>query len=124
MGIIRDYKCKCGYKATIFEGVGMMGCNRTMIAQFFPDEAEIFEQLYQNRQISSYVLKNVTVSCMTCKKIESVACFTYKTNSDTKIHIKDKCVDCGNKMNVVNEENITCPKCGLAMNYVDAGVWD
>ena len=98
MGEIRELLCKCGYKKQIFLGAGIQGYNRMAIARYFSKEAVEFKELYEAGKVKSFILKNVTVSCKQCRKIESVACFVYKTEFQDKKYIKDSCTDCGNKM--------------------------
>ena len=124
MGKIRDYSCKCGYQKRIFAGAGLNGCNRNAIGQIFP-EAVDFELKRQNGEVLTYQLANTIVICESCKKIESVSCFSYQTNAGEMFFYKNECSECGKTVQQIkNEEAVPCPKCGQQMTYTENGNWD
>lgn len=125
MGEIRNYSCSCGYQKKIFAGAGLNGCNLNAIKRFFPEESERFEKERQAKRVQSYLLRNAIIKCPNCKKIETVPCFEYQTTEGTITFMNEKCPDCGACVDrVEDDENVTCPECGLKMNYNKTGEWD
>ena len=125
MGEIRVYSCKCGYQKKIFAGAGLNGCNRNAIKQIFPEEAIGFEQKRQAGAVLSYRLANTIVACASCKKLESVSCFSYQMQSGEMFFYKKECSECGKTVQrIKDEECVPCPECGLQMTYTQNGNWD
>lgn len=125
MGEIREYICSCGYHKMIFAGAGINGCNLDAIKCFFPEEVTSFLEAKEAGKIEAYLLGNAIVECSNCKNLESVPCFSYQTEEETKICIKPDCPVCGSTVNrVEDEEHVKCPKCSLPMKYSETGDWD
>lgn len=125
MGEIRDYSCSCGYQKRIFVGAGLNGCNLNAMKHVFPHESEIFEQERQAGKVWTYLLSNTIVICLHCKKLESVPCFTFQTDSEIHSFYKKECSECGGPViRIEDEEFVPCPECGLKMMYSKSGRWD
>lgn len=125
MGEIRDYSCSCGYQKRIFAGAGLNGCDVNAIKLFFSRESVLFEQKRLAGGVKSYRLANTIVSCSHCKKIDSVPCFSYQTDSEIHSFYKKECSECGGPViRIEDEEFVPCPECGLKMMYSKSGRWD
>lgn len=125
MGDIRKYFCKCGYEKELFAGGGLGGCNVSHIAKFFPEEVKAFQKERNEGRVRQYIMENEISYCERCQDIYALPVFSYKRKDGYTCRFASACPVCGGSVvQMEDEENIACPKCGKKMEYMVMGDWD
>lgn len=123
MGDIVHFSCDCGYSKELFLGGGMMSCNRMQISRFFPQEMSEFIKEYENGEIGSYCMETELAICKNCNELEAVEVFRY-TNKKGLQEFYKECKCCNNKVQIIKEDNVVCPKCEAILKKQIVGHWD
>lgn len=125
MGDIRRYSCDCGYTTELFFGAGMGAFNMRGVKALFPREAGYIEEMSVAGKKVSFCTYNEIAHCPRCKSIFSVSGLTYNCEGDGETKVfQSKCETCGGDIDIIQETELSCPKCGRKMEGSVVGHWD
>lgn len=124
MGQIIERICNnCGYTKKFLEGSGLNGVNlRVIRTKFQESKIEEFFELYNNKNVSDFILTQETGHCSKCKDLETENVLTYTLTNGFTIKIHSQCPKCGDKL--IYSKELVCPICGNRLDSIDKGLWD
>ena len=113
MGVVKKYKCSCGYEVQLYTGSGLNSANKALVEKMFPKESKVYKKLY---------LEEVIAYCEECKELKNTGALVI-TEGEKRKYILKECTVCGREMTHIKDE-VRCPKCKKIMIYEDIGIWD
>lgn len=119
MGTVKLYRCPgCGYEEQLFPGCGMGAKNMNIVKNLVPED--ILSGFDKN---GDFLIGNLGAVCTRCKKLLTVADFTYDCGGGKKRYIAP-CPDCGGEVVPIGSGAVKCPRCGSEMSAENVGHWD
>lgn len=131
MGTVYTATCAtCNYKKDFFLGSGFRSIDLLSSIQVLSVEEQIeIQKMYDNREITKFLVENKLTECSHCdasEKLKDKTIITITKQNSHDLVFGNKCSDCNEELRTYeNTNDVSCPCCkDSSLTFEVTGLWD